>query len=121
MYKRGDKEFVLGMFLSCQKILEYTEGLSFEDFERDSKTIDAVVRNIEILGEAVKNISKEFRNKYPDIDWSIIARTRDRMIHFYFGIDISTLWKIVKEDIPPLFEKLRDIIKKEGWEYELEP
>jgi len=54
MYKRGDKEFVLDMFLSCQKILQYTEGLSFEDFKGDSETIDAVVRNIEILGEAVK-------------------------------------------------------------------
>ncbi len=77
MYKRGDKEFVVDMFLACKRIVEYTLDLSFDDFKRDSKTVDAVVRNIEILGEAVKSISKDFRRKYPDIDWSIIARTRD--------------------------------------------
>ena len=120
MYNRGDKEFVLDMFLSCQKILEYTKGMSFEEFEEDSKTIDAVIRNVEILGEAVKNISKNFREKYPDVEWSIIARTRDKLIHFYFGIDITTLWKTVKFDVPVLFRKLENIIKNEGWEDELE-
>ncbi|GAB6078984.1 hypothetical protein JCM8795_16720 [Hydrogenobaculum acidophilum] len=68
MYKRSDKEFVLDMFLACKKIVEYTKGISYEDFEKDSKTIDAVIRNIEILGEAVKNVSAEFKNKYSDIE-----------------------------------------------------
>jgi len=121
MYNRGDKEFVIDMFLSCQKILKYTEGMVFEEFENDSRTIDAVVRNIEILGEAVKNISRQFKEKYPEVDWSIIARTRDKLIHFYFGIDIVILWKIVKFNIPVLFKKLENIIKNEGWEDELEP
>ena len=61
MYSRGDKEFILDMFLSCKRILEYTKELSFEDFQKDNKTIDATIRNIEILGEAVKNISKNFQ------------------------------------------------------------
>ncbi|QTA38233.1 DUF86 domain-containing protein [Thermosipho ferrireducens] len=120
MYKRGDREFVLDMFLSCQKIFQYTKDLSFEDFKKDSKTIDAVVRNIEILGEAVKNISKEFRNKYPYIGWSMIAKARDKMIHFYFGIDTYILWKIIKKDIFELFEKLKNIIEKEGWKDQIE-
>ena len=118
MYKRGDKEFILDMFFSCQKILKYTEGLSFEEFKNDEKTTDAVVRNIEILGEAVKNISKEFRERYPHIEWKEIAKTRDKLIHFYFGIDVEIVWKIVKFDIPSLYEKLKDIIRKEGWEDE---
>jgi len=101
MFDRGDKEFVIDMFLSCQKI-------------KDQKTIDAVVRNIKILGEAVKNISNQFREKYPDIEWSIIARTRDKLIHFYFGVDVITLWKIAKFDIPRLIKKLEGIIKNEG-------
>ena len=120
MYKRGDKELILDMFLSCQRILEYTEGLSFEEFANDSKTLDAVVRNIEILGEAVKNVSKEFMKKYPGIEWREIARTRDKLIHFYFGVDIDIIWRIVSSDIPSLFENLKAIIKKEGWKDELE-
>ncbi len=120
MYKRGDKEFIIDMFLSCQKILEYTSGITFEDFERDTKTIDAVVRNIEILGEAVKNITKQTKEKYPEIEWSAIARMRDKVIHFYFGVDITVVWKTVKLDIPSLLEKLRNIIEKEGWENEIE-
>jgi len=120
MYKRGDKEFILDMFLACQKILEYTRGLSFEDFENDSKTFDAVVRNIEIIGEATKNISNEFREKYKDIEWKEIARTRDKFIHFYFGIDKEVVWDIASIDVPRLLEKLKTIIKNEGWENELE-
>ncbi len=120
MYKRGDKEFVLDMFLACHKILKYTKGLSFEDFKKDDKTVDAVIRNIEILGEAVKNISKDFRKKYMDVEWSKIARTRDKFIHFYFGIDREVVWDIVNEDIPPLFEKLKNIIENEGWKGDIE-
>ncbi len=65
---RGDKEFILDMFLVCSKILEYVKGMSSEEFKRDSKTVDAVIRNIEVLGEAVKNISDGFKKKYPDIE-----------------------------------------------------
>jgi len=120
MFSRGDKEFVIDMFLSCQKILEYTKGMNFKEFEKDQKTIDAVVRNIEILGEAVKNISQGFREKYINVEWSEIARTRDKLIHFYFGIDKEVIWDIVNVDIPKLFEKLRQILKEENWENELD-
>ena len=119
MYKRGDREYILDMFLACRKILDYTEGMTFEEFLSDDKTLDAVVRNIEILGEAVKGISKEFREKYPDIEWSKIARTRDKLIHFYFGVDPEITWKIVKMDIPSLLERLEIIIKEQGWELDL--
>ena len=85
MYKRRDKEFVIDMFIAVQNIMEYTEAMDFEKFFKDKKTVDAVLRNIEILGEAVKNISKEFQMKYPEIEWNAIAKTRDKLIHFYFG------------------------------------
>jgi len=116
MYRRGEREFVLDMFLACRKILDYTKDMTFEEFLSDDKTLDAVIRNIEILGEAVKSISKEFREKYPEIEWSKIARTRDKLIHFYFGVDPEITWSIVKIDIPTLFEKLKKIIKEQGWE-----
>ena len=86
----------------------------------DDKTMDAVIRNVEILGEAVKNITEDFMGKYHQVEWSEIARTRDKFIHFYFGLDRDTLWKIVTSDIPLLAEKLRDIIITEGWQDELE-
>ena len=120
MYKREDKELVLDMFFACQRILEYTKGLSYVDFKSDNKTLDAVIRNIEILGEAAKNVSKDFTEKYHNIEWSKIARTRDKLIHFYFGVDVDTIWDIVNKNIPILFEELRIIIKKEGWENEFE-
>jgi uncharacterized protein with HEPN domain len=86
------------------------------NFLKDEKTIDACIRNVEILGEAGKNISLEFKEKYPEIEWSAIARTRDKLIHSYFGVDVEILWKIVKYDIPELKQKLENITYKEGWQ-----
>lgn len=119
MYKRSDREFFLDIFLACQKILEYTKGMSFSEFEKDEKTIDAVIRNIEILGEAVKHISKDSRERYPHVNWDSIARTRDKIIHFYFGIDIEVVRDIVNKSIPELFEKIKAIIKNEGWDNDI--
>ncbi len=119
MYKRGDREFVLDMLIACRKILEYTEGMRFEDFLRDERTIDAVVRNLEILGEASKKVSPELKEKYPEIEWSIIARTRDKLIHFYFGVDVGVLWATVRDDIPELERKLEGVIWNEGWQDDL--
>ncbi|HDN83622.1 MAG TPA: DUF86 domain-containing protein [Candidatus Altiarchaeales archaeon] len=77
---------------------------------------DAVVRNIEILGEASKSISEELKKKYPEVEWREISRTRDKIIHFYFGVDLSIIWDIITVDIPSLREKLKRITKREGWE-----
>ncbi len=120
MYDRGDKEFVIDMFLACKKILKYTEGMSFGDFVNDEKTFDAVVRNFEILGEAVKNISNEFKEKYPEIEWKKVAGTRDKLIHFYFGIDKEIVWDTIKENLPELLKKIKTVIQAEGWEGEIE-
>ena len=117
---RGDKEFILDMFLACNKILGYVRGMSLEEFKRDSKTVDAVIRNIEVLGEAVKNISDGFKKKYPNVEWREIAKTRDKFIHFYFGLDEDAIWEIVVNDIPALYGKLRRIIDIEDWWDEIE-
>ncbi|MCD6426801.1 MAG: DUF86 domain-containing protein, partial [Caldisericaceae bacterium] len=107
------------MFLASQNILLYIEGMDLKSFCGDYKTIDAVVRNIEILGEAVKNISDEFKNKYPEIEWSSIAKTRDKLTHGYFSVDSVILWRIVSGNIPELFRKLEKIIAKENWKDEI--
>ncbi len=115
MFNRTDREFILDMLLSCRRILEYTEGMDFDDFEKDDRTIDAVVRNIEILGEAVKNLTSKIKEKYPEVEWNEIARTRDKIIHFYFGTDPAIVWDIVTQDVPSLSRRLKDIIEREGW------
>ena len=116
MPKRGDREFLMDMLISCERIMKYTEDLSYERFRGNDMIIDAVVRNIEILGEASKNISEKLKKKYPEVEWREISRTRDKIIHSYFGVDLSIVWDIVTVDIPSLRKKLERIAKEEGWE-----
>jgi len=99
--------------------MEYTEGMDFSKFREDKKTKDAVIRNIEILGEAVKRLSKQIKEKYPEVEWNEIARTRDKIIHFYFGIDEEIIWDIINKDIPVLKQKFEKIIEQEGWKNEI--
>ncbi len=118
MSKRGDKELVLDMIIACERILQYTKSLSYNEFQKNQMLIDAVVRNMEILGEAAKNVSNGLKAKYPEIEWREIARTRDKVIHFYFGISVSIIWDIVVNDIPSLNKKLKNLIEFEGWKEE---
>jgi uncharacterized protein with HEPN domain len=74
--------------------------LTFERFVKDKKTVDAVVRNLEIIGEATKNIPESARKQYPSVPWRDMAGMRDRLIHGYFGVNLDVVWKTVKERLP---------------------
>lgn len=87
------------------KILSYTSGLSFDDFKADSKTVDAVIRNFEVIGEAANRMPEEIKNAYPEIDWYRIRGFRNRIVHEYFGIDYSIVWLIKEDFLPELLEK----------------
>ncbi len=87
---------------SCEKILRFTAGLSQSDLIGDEKTYDAVVRNLEIVGEASKHISEEIRRQLPDIEWRKAAGLRDMLAHAYFGIDNDILWDVVQNKVPQL-------------------
>jgi uncharacterized protein with HEPN domain len=87
---------------SCEKILRFTAGLSQSDLMRDEKTYDAVVRNLEIIGEAAKHISADLRKQLPDILWRKAAGLRDMLAHAYFGIDNDILWDVVQNKVPPV-------------------
>jgi len=89
MSKREPKLLVSDILESAQKILDYTAGQSFEDFTKDSKTVDAVIRNFEIIGEAANRLPEEFKDRFSEIDWHRILGFRNRIVHDYFGIDYS--------------------------------
>ena len=113
---RRDQDFVLDIQEAIQRILEYTAGMDWERFIIDYKTQDAVVRNLEIIGEAAKNISDDLRQQYPEIPWKDMAGTRDRLMHHYFGVNQEIVWQIVREDLPTLVEKIDVILNEVGGE-----
>jgi uncharacterized protein with HEPN domain len=110
MKERDPKDYIQDILDSINDIEVFVIELDFEQFKNDKKTINAVVRSIEVIGEAAKKIPKTLKNKYPDIPWRKIIGMRDKLIHEYFGIDIEILWKTAKEDIPGLKKEIIKII-----------
>jgi uncharacterized protein with HEPN domain len=108
---KKDPKFYLGHIRdSINNINKYTKGLEKGDFLKNNLVQDAVVRNIEIIGEAVKNLPKEFTNKHKDVPWKDISGMRDRIAHFYFGIDYALVWDTVKKDIPELKKQIQKLL-----------
>ena len=93
-----------------EKIDEFVRDMSFEEFAKDDKTLSAVVRKLEIIGEATKNIPGDIRRKHKEIPWSDMAKIRDKIIHAYFGINYQIIWKVIKEKLPGLKPMLRQIL-----------
>ncbi len=110
MSKREIKFLLEDILESAQKIIAYTNDMSFDDFIKDDKTIDAVVRNFEIIGEAAKRVPEDFKSIHPEIEWYRIIGFRNRIIHDYFGIDYSVVWKIKEEDVPILSDFIQQAI-----------
>jgi uncharacterized protein with HEPN domain len=113
MSKRRDQDYLSDIREAIQRIAAYTAGLNYEQFMQDNKTQDAVVRNLEIIGEATKNLSSRLRKTYPQIPWRDLAGMRDKMIHHYFGINYEIVWTIAKEELPGLVSQIQDILTKE--------
>jgi len=99
---------------SLSKINRYIEGLEYSDFTKDEKTIDALIRNLEIIGEAVKNIPDSIRKKYPEVEWKEAAALRDVLIHDYFGVDLESLWDTIHNNLPEFGEKISIVYQKES-------
>ncbi len=104
MSKRDTRLLLEDILESCEKITSYTKGLNFETFVSDDKTLDAVVRNFEIIGEAANRIPDSFCNQYAEISWHQMIGMRNRLIHAYFGVDYSIIWDVVENSLP-LFKK----------------
>ncbi len=90
---------------------QYIEGLSFDEFRKDGKTVRAVIRSIEVIGEAASKLSLDFRKDHPEVPWQKISGMRNRLIHVYFDIDYQIMWQTVKENLPSLIHQIQSILK----------
>ncbi len=113
MSERHWRLFLEDILECIRKIQDYVANMGMEDFLRDTKTQDAVVRNLEIIGEASKHIPLIIKDRYPEIEWDKIAGLRNRIIHDYLGVDMNIVWKIKEEDLLPLKEKVAHILETE--------
>jgi len=110
--KRDYKLYIKDILNSVLKTEEFIGDMSYRDFIEDDKTSSAVVRKLEIIGEASKNIPKEIRMKYEEVPWSDMAKMRDKITHFYFGVDYEIVWKVIKERLPTLKQQIQKLLKE---------
>jgi uncharacterized protein with HEPN domain len=110
MSRRDIELLLLDMKESAEKILKYTKEMSFDDFLADEKTIDAVVRNFEIIGEASIRVDDDFKLDNPQIEWRRLRGFRNRIVHEYFGIDYEIIWSIIITDIEELIFQLSELL-----------
>ncbi len=105
--KKNDDFFINHILDAINKIEKYTANTDYDDFIKDMMKQDAVIREIEIIGEAVKKLSEKYKDKKSNIPWKDIAGMRDKLIHDYFGVDIDAIWETVLKDIPDLKSKIK--------------
>lgn len=104
-------DYLDDILVAIEKIERFTNGMSYEEFVSNDKTVDAVLRNFEVIGEATKNVPAETRQEYSDVPWSEMAGMRDKLIHGYATIELRIVWMTVEQEIPtiaPQIESIRD-------------
>lgn len=110
---KKDPKIFLQHILESIKLLEsFSKNLTFEKFSKNRLRQNAIVRELEIIGEAVKNISRTFRDKHPTVEWNKIAGLRDKLIHHYFGVDLKTVWDVIEQDLPKLKKQILKILSE---------
>ena len=107
---RDHRDHLDDISLAARKALEFVKGMDYECFLQDDKTVYAVVRALEILGEATKRIPVEIRDRFPEIPWRSMAGIRDKLIHNYVSVNLEVVWKTATEDLPPLLLQIQRVI-----------
>ncbi len=110
--QKESKVYLEDILVSIEKIEEYTKDCSYQTFAKRNLIVDAVVRNLEIVGEAVKKLPIELKSKHPEVEWKKIAGLRDILIHEYFGVDLRIIWDIITHKIPELKMVIKFLIKR---------
>lgn len=110
--KREFIDYLNDIFDAIEKVERFTQGMDFAQFAADDKTVFAVVRSLEIIGEATKKVPKPIRNRYPSIPWQEMAGIRDKLIHEYFGVKLEAVWKTVQQDLPDLKPLIAQMIEE---------
>jgi uncharacterized protein with HEPN domain len=105
-----DEAYLLDMLLAARKVMKYVQGVDFERFDQDEVVQDAVMRRIQIIGEAARKISPEFKEAHPEISWSEIIGMRHKLIHEYFRIISEKVWATVSHDIPTLMALIEPLV-----------
>ena len=95
------------------RIRDYTSGMTFDSFSRDQKTVDAVIRNIILIGEAARHIPGDVQERYPNVPWTDMQAMRNLVAHQYFGVDLAIVWDTVHEDVPALVTNMQEILDRE--------
>ena len=106
MSRRAMPLLVEDIWEAIEKIERYASGMNHDAFVKDDKTVDSVVRNLEIIGEAASRLTENFRTQHPEIEWRKIIGLRNRIVHDYFNIDVEIVWEIIQKDLPIFKSKL---------------
>ena len=114
MSERDFRLYLVDILDSGSAVLAFVKDLSFEEFCNDRKTSSAVIREFEIIGEAVGKIPDELKQKHPDVEWQDIKDFRNLLIHEYFGVDMEIMWKIIQENLPVLMNAVKEILQTES-------
>ncbi len=108
-----DEAYLLDILIAARKVSRYVQSSSWESFKEDSRTQDAVIRNLQVIGEAARKISGELQSRYPKIPWSEIIGMRHRLVHDYSRIDVAKVWDTAQNDVPPLIGWIEPLVPSE--------
>ena len=108
-----DEAYLLDILIAARKILRYVEDLSWDNFKGDSRTQDAVIRNLQVIGEAARKISDEFQASQPEVPWGEIIGMRHRLVHDYARINVTKVWETARDDIPTLIRWIEPLVPPE--------
>jgi uncharacterized protein with HEPN domain len=114
MSKRDRLLLLQDMLIAIHKIFSYVDGMNYEGFVNDNKTIDAVIRNFEIIGEAANRIDEDFKIAQPELEWNRLRGLRNRIVHDYFGVDLEIIFSIINNDLERYKDSLEQIIMTEN-------
>ena len=109
--KREYEDYLRDMLENAEKALSFVEGMDYDGFCTDDKAVYAVIRALEIIGEAARSISENVRQSHPEIQWREIAAMRNKLTHEYFGVNTKVIWRTVQEDLPAIIPHLRNMLK----------